>query len=226
VKKLRHALMLFTLSAMVFLNFAYPAKAYDLEKHIGLYKVVETKCEVTKGGYNPCPTIKFFELVKGRFYGIGTDDMAFIHWKVDQKDLIAAYEAGLIKNHKKLLMNDNKIWLTNRENKTETQKEFFTIKDGKISDYQFIYIHENKAGKSVSRNFYYKLTPISRGEIGDTKLLYPDNSDDTVKALPSFEKDVKFYKNSNDSIYKSAVIDKNLYCLEIKEYDSKNLLLI
>ncbi|MCD4741808.1 MAG: hypothetical protein K8R67_04905 [Desulfobacteraceae bacterium] len=203
--------VLFILLFLIFQVAPYPAQAYDLEKHIGLYKVIETKCKFTKGLYNPCPEIKFFELVKGRFYDMGSDDMAFVHWKIDQDDPIAGYEAGLVKNHKKLLMHDNKIWLTDRENKTEAEKEFFILKDGKISGYQFIYSHKNKAGKTFSRNFYYKLTPTSRDEIGNIKLLYPDHSDDTLKALPSFDEDRKFYKNSNDSILKKAVIDKDLY---------------
>ena len=170
---------------LFFVEVPYSALAYDLEKHIGLYKVVKTKYELTKGLHNPCPEIKFFELVKGRFYDIGSDEMAFATWKVYENDPIAGYEARLVKNHKKMLLHDNKIWLADRETKTETEKEFFILQNGKICGYQLIYIYENNAGKKFSRNFYYKLIPVSRYKIGDIKLLYPDNSDDTLKILPS-----------------------------------------
>ncbi|MCP3901850.1 MAG: hypothetical protein GY707_19250 [Desulfobacteraceae bacterium] len=193
------------------MTIPYSAQAYDLEKHLGLYKVVETKCELTKGLINLCSEMKYFELVKGKFYDMSSDDMAFVQWRVYEDDPVAGYQASLVKNHKQILMRDNKIWLLDRETKTVTDKEFFILKDGKISGYQFIYIHENNVGQTFSRNFYYKLIPTSRDKIGDIKLLYPDNSDDTGKALPSFEEDIKSYKNSNDSITKYAVIDKDLH---------------
>ncbi len=208
---MKQSLMLFVLLGLIFCNPQYSAHAYNLEKHLGLYKVVEIKCELTKGLVNRCSDIKFFELVKGKFYDMSSDDMAFVEWAVYEDDPVVGHGASLVRNYKNLLLRDNKIWITDRENKTETEKEFFILEDNKICGYQFIYIHKNKAGKTFSRNFYFKLTPTSRDEIGDIKLLYPDNSDDTAKALPFFEEDVNSYKNSNDSIYKYAVIDKDLY---------------
>jgi hypothetical protein len=219
-KKFKCFLAFFLLLILVSITALSYAEEYDLEKHQGLYKVVETKCELSKGLHNPCPDTKFFELVKGRFYGIGPDDMAFVTWKVYQTDPIAGYEASLVKNHKTLLLRDNKIWLTVRENKTETEKEFFILRDGQISGYQFIYIHKNKAGNTFSRNLNYKLAPTSRDKIGNVKLLYPDNSDDTSKALPFFDEDRKIYKNSNDSISKAAVIDKDLYSIFFDSHEA------
>jgi hypothetical protein len=76
-------------------------QAYDLEKHMGLYKVVEAKCEPTKGSFNICPEIKFIELVKGKFYDIGPDDLAVVLWRMDPDNPEALYEASLVENHKK-----------------------------------------------------------------------------------------------------------------------------
>jgi hypothetical protein len=78
------------------------AEEYNLEKNIGLYKVVEAKCELTDGLFNICPEIKFIELVKGRFYDIGPDDMAFVLWRTDPEYIEAFYEASTI-NIKEIL---------------------------------------------------------------------------------------------------------------------------
>lgn len=185
-------------------------QAYDLEKHMGLYQVVEAKCEATKGSFNICPEIKFIELVKGKFYDIGPDDLAFVLWRIETDDTKALYEASLVKNHKNLVLRDNKVWFVTHDNKNEQSQEYFELKDGEIGGYHFLFTRKNKAGQSFFRNFYYRLEATTRNEIATYKLLYPDNSDPTVKAMPSLDTDRYTYKNSKDSITKRVVIDKNL----------------
>lgn len=185
-------------------------QAYDLEKHMGLYQVVEAKCEATKGSFNICPEIKFIELVKGKFYDIGPDDLAFVLWRIDPDDTEALYEASLVKNHKNLVLRDNKVWFVTHESKNEQSQEYFELKDGEIGGYHFLLTRKNKADQRFFRNFYYRLEATTRNEIARYKLLYPDNSDSTLKAMPSLDADRHTYKNSNDPITKRILIDKNL----------------
>jgi hypothetical protein len=43
------------------------ADKYDLEKNLGLYRITETKCQLSDGLYNPCNEMSYIELVKGKF---------------------------------------------------------------------------------------------------------------------------------------------------------------
>ena len=185
-------------------------QAYDLEKHMGLYQVVEAKCEATKGLFNICPEIRFIELVKGKFYDIGPDDLAFVLWRMDSDNPEVLYEASLVKNHKNLVLRDNKVWLENYESENEQSQVYFELKHGEIGGYHFLLTRKNKAGQKFLKNFYYRLEATTRSEIATYKLLYPDNSDSTLKALPSLDANHNTYKNSMDSITKRVVIDKNL----------------
>lgn len=162
--------LLLLLSLM--LHIPSPANAYDLEKHLGLYKVVETECELTKGLYNPCPEIKFFELVKGIFSGIEPHEVAFVIWKAGDDDPEAAYEAHLVRHHQNLLMEKNRVWLTG-SNDTDHQ-EYFILKDGKIIEYRFRLTTTNKAGEIFKRDFKYRLVPFSRSDLKKFELSYPD----------------------------------------------------
>lgn len=200
-KILRCRWILFLLLILMLQPWPHVANAYNLEKHLGLYEVVKTQCELTKGLFNPCPGIKYMELVKGRFYGVEPDEVAFVIWKVDENDPIAAYEAELVMHHKNLPLEDNKIWLAGT--KDSSHQRYFTLKGENIIQYRFLLTQTNKAGDVFKRDFNYHLTPVSRADINKVRLSYPD-------AFPAHEEDQETYLNSSDSIYKKAVIDENL----------------
>jgi hypothetical protein len=154
------------------LHIPSSADAYDLEKHLGLYKVVETKCELTKGLYNPCPEIKFFELVKGIFSGIEPDEVAFVIWKAGDGDLEAAYEAHPVRHHNNLVMEKDRVWLTG--SKDTGHQAYFILKEGEIIEYRFRLTTTNNAGEIFKRDFKYQLVPVSRSKIKKFDLSYPD----------------------------------------------------
>lgn len=193
-------LLLLLLSLM--LHIPLSADAYDLEKHLGLYKVVETKCELTKGLYNPCPEIKFFELVKGVFSGIEPHEVALVIWKAGDDDPEAAYEAHPVRHHKNLVMEKGRVWLTG--SKDTGHQEYVVLKDGKIIEYRFKLTTTNNAGEIFNRDFTYQLVPVLRSKVEKFDLSYPD-------AIPSLERDREAYLNSSDAIYKKAEVDENLF---------------
>lgn len=66
----------FLISALIVSFILLPspsASTYNLDTHIGLYRVTRTKCEVSEDLPSTCSEIKYIELVKGRFYGIGAE---------------------------------------------------------------------------------------------------------------------------------------------------------
>ncbi len=153
--------------------FSCISSTYNLESHIGLYKVIESNCKLTEGLFNPCDDIKFIEIVKGQFYGINPDQLALVHWHSETGSSEIEYTANLISNHKQKLREGNKIWLTNQSIDNESEKEFFILKAGKITEYFFQFQRKNKAGKVIWRDFHYKLAPSDRREIKKFKLNYP-----------------------------------------------------
>lgn len=177
------------------------AETDNLEKYMGLYQVVDSECEATEGVYNPCPEIIFFEIVKGIFSGVGPDEAAFVIWKVYDDDPEASYEAGLVKQHKSLTRQGNKLWLVGSEH--ADHQEYLLFKEGKIAGYRFFMKKANAAGEIIKRDFNYQLAPVTRKEIKKFRLSYPD-------AIPSLEADQDKYQNSCDAIYKKATIKEKL----------------
>lgn len=179
MKSCRLSLFKYSFILLVFLMLPCIAKAWtdNLENYLGLYKVVATRCEVTKGVYNPCPEIRFFEIVKGIFAGIGPDEAAFVIWKIHEDDPEATYEAGLVKQHKSLNRQEDKLWLF--DSKNSDSQEYLVITDGKISGYRFFMTRKNAAGDVFIRDFNYKLVPITRKEITNFRLLYPEATPDS-----------------------------------------------
>ncbi|MCK5541938.1 MAG: hypothetical protein KAI40_04540 [Desulfobacterales bacterium] len=137
--------------------------------------MIKADCKLTKGLFNPCGNIKFLEIVKGHFYGINPDQLALVHWHAEKGSSEIEYTASLISNHKQQLPEGNKIWLFNVSTNNRSEKVFFTVKAGKITEYVSRFNQKKIAGKIISRNFHYKLAPIDRKGIKNYKLDYPKN---------------------------------------------------
>ena len=174
LKLLKYLLIIFLITTIPNISCA---DEYNLENNIGLYKVIETNCEISDGLYNPCGEIKFIELVKGKFYGIKPDELALVFWRCDDSsnEYGCAYESQQIKNHKKIFISDNNVFLSQETNQNKPRKEFFMMKDGKIFSYHYKLTTKNKAGEMFFRDFNYKLIKTSRDKISSYKLLYPDD---------------------------------------------------
>ena len=179
------------------------ARTDNLEKYLGLYKVINVRHGGSiKEENNPSSEIKFFEIVKGIFEGINPDQAAFVVWKIHKDETEASYEAFLIKQHQTLKRTKNKLWLAGDEE--ADFKEYLILSKGEITGYRFVSTTRNKAGIVFKRDFNYQLAPVSRKEIKKYHLSYPS-------AVPSFDADTQKYKNSIDTIHQKAVLDETLF---------------
>ncbi len=190
---------------ILMLHIPASADAYDLEKHLGLYQVIESECELTKGLYNPCPETKFIELVKGTFSGIEPHEMAFVIWKASDDDSKAVYEAHLIRHHKNRLMEKERVWLTGPED--TGHQAYFVLKEGEIIEYRYKVTTTHHAGEIFKRDFKYRLVPVLRSKIKKFDLSYPD-------AIPSLEKDPDAYIHPADTIYEKAAVQGHEQAIE------------
>ncbi len=178
---------IFSAPLMVFVMMLLPvrpfAHAYDIENHLGVYRVVQAECKLNRGLYNPCPDIRFLELVKGGFEGIEAGELALVHWRAAAGESTLLYEARLIRNHHNLCMKKNKIWLIDRSTPEEEEKESFLLQNGRIDGYRYHYTRKNRAGRIIRRNFYYRLSPTSRDEIEEYALPYPEGTAENTETV-------------------------------------------
>jgi hypothetical protein len=119
----------------------------DLEDYIGLYEVADPKCHAVEQSTDPCEGILFFELVKGRFMGIGDTDLAYVFWSGDPTiDPELQYSAFLIGHAHSAKIEEGEFRLN-------------------------AYSAQYASGRSVQ----YALKPVSRGALAHVRLNYPGN---------------------------------------------------
>ena len=134
-------------------------------------KILADACRISKKPHNPCDTARFIEIVKGKFSGIEDSEIAHVVWSGDHRDYPdLLYEARCIRNHKKILLSGNKLWLE-RNNKIQ---QYFVLKNKKLDRYVFQMKDNNN---KVIRYIEYFLKPTKREKFPHLKLDYPDNSD-------------------------------------------------
>ena len=74
---------------------------------IGVYKVVDTECVGSVVDIEACNSIVFIEFVKGKFYGVSDDEVAFVVWsgsydltyaarKLDVSSVVSGYPFSVI----------------------------------------------------------------------------------------------------------------------------------
>jgi len=144
-------------------------KSFDLENHIGLYKLVDKECDIVKGAFNPCDSTYFFELVKGQFSGIKDSELAYVFWSGDAKiDPELQYTAQLIQQHTTIKLAHNKYWL----NKNSNTQEYLSFSEGKLNGYFVKYTIGNN---DVTRTIQYSLKPVLRANYPNLHLHYPGN---------------------------------------------------
>ena len=134
---------------------------------LGLYKVIERECSYAPGVPEDCSKTRYIELVKGIFYGIDKDEIAFATWMASEPAQEHDYMArdlrqGRFVNAQEFLVEDD-----------ARAKEWFVIKDGTITDYFFTRrarqgSHEDMAGKT-----HLTLTPVPRTSETDRLVPYP-----------------------------------------------------
>lgn len=141
----------------------------NLENYIGLYEVVESKCDVAEGSINPCEDIHFFELVKGQFMGIKDSELAYVFWSGDSKiDPELQYASFLVEHNGEAKMHDGKLWL----NETDDSQEYLGFSGGKLTTY---YAKYSVGNKGDTRTIQYMLKPVSRESLPHVRLIYPGN---------------------------------------------------
>ncbi len=144
-------------------------KPFNLENHVGLYKLVDKKCDIVNGAFNPCDSTYFFELVKGKFSGIKDSELAYVFWSGGPKiDPELQYTVQLIKHHTTLKATNNKLWL----NKDSNTQEYLSFSKGKLNRYFVKYIIGNSG---ATRTIQYSLKPTLRANHPDFHLNYPGN---------------------------------------------------
>lgn len=154
-----------------------PVKStYNLEKNIGLYRIVDKNCQLKDDGHNPCEYTHYIELVKGHFYGIDDSELALVFWTGDltipeeKEDL--TYTAIKISDHRTLPFSDNTIWLTNEDISNRSESEYFLVDGSRLTE--FNYIH--KTNGQIRRKLHYKLERINNDRSIRYKLKYPNDN--------------------------------------------------
>ena len=162
--------IVFYLVVVAVLNSCASIKSENIEKYIGLYQIVNSKCDGIQTQYNPCENTLFFEIVKGQFIGVENSQLAYVFWSGDPKiDAELQYTSHLIRNHQSSKISANKFWLNNEE----ITQEFLLFANGKLISYNVIYTMNDK--KDV-RQISYTLQPVQRGNLPNVRLNYPGNT--------------------------------------------------
>jgi hypothetical protein len=140
----------------------------DIEHYIGLYRVVESSCELEEDAYDPCKYTHFFEIVKGQFIGIGNNEIGYVFWSGDPKiDPELQYSAHTIRNPQSQVIADNRYYLDNSET-----SEYLVFSSGVLTAYHAIY---ETTDKSSQRKISYKFKEVKRGSLPSYRLNYPGN---------------------------------------------------
>ena len=142
-------------------------KPFKLENHIGLYELVDKKCDIVDGAFNPCDSTYFFELVKGQFAGIKDSELAYVFWSGDPKiDSELQYTAQLVERHTTKTLSNNKFWLNNDSN----TREYLGFSEGKLNHY---FVKYTTGNNGATRTIHYSLKPVRRGSLPFVRLNYP-----------------------------------------------------
>ncbi len=147
----------------------------NLDNHIGLYRVTGKECIQSEGLISTCEEMRFIELVRGRFHGIGPDELALVLWRMTDEDPELLYEAWLVKNHRTIQLEADRIWIKKSAGPGLSEKEYFTLADDGISGYTYQLQKKNKASTTSSRSYHYTLSPTDRSRFPDYKLTYPED---------------------------------------------------
>lgn len=140
----------------------------DIENHIGLYKVVESSCELEVEAYDPCKYTHFFEIVKGQFIGIGNNEIGYVFWSGDPKiDPELQYTSHTISNFQSQKVKDNRYYLDDSED-----SEYLVFSAGQLMAYHVAF---EATDKSSQRAITYKLKEVKRGNLPSYRLNYPGN---------------------------------------------------
>lgn len=141
----------------------------NLENYIGLYEVVESKCDVAEGSINPCADTHFFELVKGQFMGVKDSELAYVFWSGDSKiDPELQYASFLVEHNDAAKIHDGKLWL----NEDGESQEYLGFSGSKLTTY---YAKYSVGNKGETRTIQYTLKLVSRDSLSHVRLIYPGN---------------------------------------------------
>ena len=141
----------------------------NIESYIGLYEVVDSKCDAEEGTVNPCEDTHYFELVKGQFMGVNDSELAYVFWSGDPKiDPELQYSSFLIEHDSSGSLRDGKFWLSDD---IESQ-EYLGFSEGKLTTYYAKYVVGNNGKVRIVE---YSLKPVARNSLSHVNLNYPGN---------------------------------------------------
>lgn len=159
----------FYISLVFILVSCAAANRMSLESYIGLYEVVESKCDVAENSLNPCEDIHYFEIVKGQFMGVKDSELAYVFWSGDPKiDPELQYSSFLIEHDSSGSLRDGKFWLSDD---IESQ-EYLGFSEGKLTTYYAKYVVGNNGKVRIVE---YSLKPVARNSLSHVNLNYPGN---------------------------------------------------
>lgn len=142
-------------------------KVADLESNIGLYEITSSKCDVAQNQFNPCGSTLFFELLKGQFAGVKSDQLAYVFWSGDPKvDPELQYTSRPVGDQSSKQVSSNKYLL----NSDSDSQEYLIFSDEKLEEYHLVYKSSDKSGR---RLIQYTLKPAQRGNLPLVRMNYP-----------------------------------------------------
>ncbi|MFN3985610.1 MAG: hypothetical protein ACK4KV_08970 [Rhodocyclaceae bacterium] len=166
-KKTVKTILLYFLASITVNAFAGDKTTIDVERHIGLYEVVRSACDMAEGDLDFCKRVLFFEIVKGQFVGIDDDQIAYVFWSGDPEiDPELQYTSHLIRDDVSIRIDDHRLVLS----EDSEAKEYLVFIDGALSEYH----SEYKTGdRTNSRTIRYTLRPVRRGNLPLVRMNYP-----------------------------------------------------
>lgn len=141
----------------------------NIESYIGLYEVVDSKCDAEEGTVNPCEDTHYFELVKGQFMGVNDSELAYVFWSGDAKIDPELQYAAFLLAHSDVTKIYKSRFLLNEDDETQ---EYLGFSDGKLTTYNAKY---TVGKKGHVKTVQYKLKLVERGSIPHVRLNYPGN---------------------------------------------------
>lgn len=154
--------------ALFYITTCSGAESYDIEDYAGLYEIVAKECHVPAGSFDPCENTLFFEIVKGKFRGLGRSQIGYVFWSGNPKlNADLQYESHRLSVAPSGTLDGEKLWLNRGDGGA---REYLMISNGIPIRYVARFA-ATKGGNT--RTIEYSLKPVRREDLPVIRLNYP-----------------------------------------------------
>jgi len=136
----------------------------------GMYRVEVRTCHGDEVEKATCDRIRYVEIVRGRFVGVGADELAIVQWSaLDEDSGPFTYSARPLRGYAQ-----NDLYMIDEMNlPTREAREWLQVQDDRLIAYRF----EKKSNGALVR-FELSLSPVVRDAALAARLPYPPPLDE------------------------------------------------